>query len=67
MTPYEYITTLTRGFQENEREVRLITEAYVRTHYGQRSFPPEYVQEVREAWLAIRARQEERAGSAANG
>ena len=67
VTPYEYITTLTRGFQENEREVRLITEAYVRTHYGQRSFPPEYVQEVREAWLAIRARQEERAGSAANG
>lgn len=63
-TPYEYMTTLTRGFQESEREIRLITEAYVRTHYGQRSFPPEYVQEVRDAWLAIRARKEQGADAA---
>lgn len=64
-TPYEYMATLTRGFQGSEREIRLITEAYVRTHYGQRSFPPEYVQEVRDAWLAVRARQEQGAESAA--
>lgn len=59
VTPYEYMTTLSRGFQESEREIRLITEAYVRTHYGQRSFPTEYVQEVRDAWLTMRARQEQ--------
>ena len=66
-TPYEYMLTLTRAFEQSEGEIRLITEAYVRTHYGERSFPPEYVQKVRDAWLTIRARQEQVADPAANG
>lgn len=56
-TPYEYTSTLHRAFGGCEEEVQLITEAYVRVHYGERSFPTAYVQRVRDAWLAIRARQ----------
>lgn len=58
-TPYEYLAALHRAFPHNEKEVRLITEAYVRAHYGQRSFSSRYVQRVRDAWLAIRKRQEQ--------
>jgi hypothetical protein len=58
-TPYEYTSTLHRAFAGCEEEVQLITEAYVRVHYGERSFPTAYVQRVRDAWLAIRARQEQ--------
>jgi hypothetical protein len=56
-TPYEYIATLRRAFPDSEAEIQLITNAYVRTHYGQRSFRPEYVQRVRDAWLTIRTHQ----------
>jgi hypothetical protein len=65
-TPYEYTSTLHQAFAGCEDEVRLITEAYVRVHYGERSFPAAYVQRIRDAWLAIRARQAvspQRAGS----
>ena len=58
-TPYEYLATLRRAFPESEEDLQLITEAYVRVHYGQRAFRRAYVQKVREAWLAIRARQEQ--------
>jgi hypothetical protein len=56
-TPYEYTSTLHQAFAGCDEEVRLITEAYVRVHYGERSFPTAYVQRIREAWLAISARQ----------
>jgi hypothetical protein len=58
-TPYEYISALQRAFPASEAEIQLITNAYVRVHYGERSFSPEYVQQVRDAWLKIRERQEE--------
>jgi len=58
-TPYEYAATLNKAFPNSEVEVVLITDAYVRTHYGERSFNPEYVQRVRDAWLTIRVRQEQ--------
>jgi len=58
-TPYEYIATLQQAFPGSEKEVQLITDAYVRVHYGERSFRPEYVQRVRDAWLAIHTRQEQ--------
>ncbi len=58
-TPYEYITTLHRSFPGSDEEITLITDAYVRTHYGQRLFRAAYVQRVRDAWLAIRTRQEQ--------
>lgn len=56
-TPYEYAATLERAFAGSSEEIRIITEAYVRAHYGERSFPPVYVRHVREAWIAIRSRQ----------
>jgi hypothetical protein len=56
-TPYEYIDTLHQAFPEDTPHIRLITEAYVRAHYGERSFPHEYVQRVRHAWLSIAGRQ----------
>lgn len=62
-TPYEYAITLRRAFPESSSEVALITDAYVRAHYGEQRFAPEYVQRVRNAWLAIRNRREEIRGS----
>jgi hypothetical protein len=56
-TPYEYMSTLHQAFAGCEAEVQLITEAYVRVHYGERSFPAAYVQRIRDAWLAIRVHQ----------
>jgi hypothetical protein len=58
-TPYEYVATLVEAFPDSSGEIELITEAYVRVHYGERSFSPQYVQRVRDSWLAIRARQGE--------
>jgi hypothetical protein len=58
-TPYEYTSTLHQAFAGCEEQVQLITEAYVRVHYGERSFPAAYVQRIRDAWLAIRAHQEQ--------
>jgi len=57
-TPYEYLDDLRRAFPDSPGEVQLITEAYVAAHYGQRSFPSEYLQRVREAWQNIRKRHE---------
>jgi hypothetical protein len=57
-TPYEYISALQRAFPGSEEEIQLITNAYVRVHYGERSFSPQYVQQVRDAWVTIRERQE---------
>ncbi len=62
-TPYEYIARLHRAFPDSREEIQLITNAYVRAHYGERSFQPEYVQRVRDAWLAINTRQEHSDGS----
>ena len=63
-TPYEYVASLREAFPQSSQEIQLITGAYVRVHYGQRSFQPQYVQQVRDAWLTIRARQIENYGSA---
>jgi len=62
-TPYEYAAALLRSFPGSAEEIGLITEAYVRTHYGERSFSTAYVQRVRDAWLAIRQRQEEQSST----
>jgi hypothetical protein len=58
-TPFEYTATLQIAFPGCETEIQLITEAYVRAHYGARAFGPRYVQRVREAWLKIRERQQQ--------
>jgi hypothetical protein len=57
-TPYEYVSSLHQAFPASEQEIQMITEAYVQTHYGQRTFRSGYVGVIRDAWLAIRARQE---------
>jgi hypothetical protein len=57
-TPYEYITTLIEAFPGSDGEIQLITDAYVRVHYGERAFSVQYVQRVRDSWLALRSRQE---------
>jgi hypothetical protein len=61
-TPYEYVSALQQAFPGSEEEIQLITSAYVRVHYGERSFSPQYVQQVRDAWVTIRERQEESNG-----
>lgn len=58
-TPYEYTVRLNAAFPGSGEEIRLITNAYVRAHYGERSLRPNDVQRVRNAWLTIRARQEQ--------
>ncbi len=58
-TPYEYVATLLEAFPGSSEEIQLITDAYVRVHYGERSFTARYVQRVRDSWLSIRARKEE--------
>ena len=62
-TPYEYAAALRKTFPGSTAEIVLITDAYVRAHYGEISFHPEYVQRVRDAWLTFRARQEQRTQS----
>lgn len=58
-TPYEYTVTLNAAFPGSGEEIQLITNAYVRAHYGERSLRPNDVQRVRDAWLTIRTRQEQ--------
>lgn len=59
-TPYEYLARLQLVFPGSENEIELITQAYVQAHYGERSFSPRYVQQVRDAWVTVRTRQEQR-------
>jgi len=54
-TPYEYLPTLVRLFAGSENELRLITDAYVRAHYGQLPDTPERLNEVRDAFQRVRA------------
>ena len=58
-TPFEYIATLQTAFPGCEADIQLITDSYVRAHYGERAFGPHYVQRVREAWLRIREGREQ--------
>jgi len=55
-TPYEYVQTLQQAFPESPEDITLITDAYVRTHYGQQRFPAVHVKRVRQAWVSIRSR-----------
>jgi len=55
-TPYEYLQTLGQLWPENVTEVHLLTEAYVRVHYGEF---PEDLQELtnlRAAWKTLESR-----------
>lgn len=54
-TPYEYRTTLAEVFPDRERDVALITEAYVSAHYGQLPDNAEELQQIRDCWERIRS------------
>jgi hypothetical protein len=54
-TPYEYRTTLAEVFPGRERDVALITEAYVNAHYGQLPDNTEELQQIRDCWERIRS------------
>ncbi len=54
-TPYEYLPALTRLLAGVETDVQLITEAYVRAHYGELPDTPEQLGEVRAAFRRVRA------------
>ena len=55
-TPYEYVHALQQAFPENPEDIALITDAYVRAHYGQQRLRAEHVERVRQAWFAVRSR-----------
>ncbi|HEX7589280.1 MAG TPA: DUF4129 domain-containing protein [Anaerolineae bacterium] len=52
-TPYEYLPRLERAWPEHAADLHSITEAYVDVHYGEREFPPEQVDRLREAWKQV--------------
>jgi hypothetical protein len=49
-TPYEYCNTLYDVFPDGGEAVDGITEAYVRTHYGQVPDTPEKMQRIVQYW-----------------
>jgi len=56
-TPYEYIRALHKAWPLHPDEIRLLTEAYVQAHYGQRQDTDEALRQTREAWERLRAAQ----------
>jgi hypothetical protein len=52
-TPYEYRVTLYGAFPEHDAAVDTITEAYVRTHYGQVPDTPEKMAQIVRYWQAL--------------
>ncbi len=54
-TPYEHLPTLAQALAGVEPELQLVTQAYVRAHYGELPDTPERLAEVRAAFQRIRA------------
>jgi hypothetical protein len=55
-TPYEYRHTLYAAFPSSEGQVDTITEAYVRTHYGQVPDTPAKMAQIVSDWRTIQGR-----------
>ncbi|MBI1800189.1 MAG: DUF4129 domain-containing protein [Chloroflexi bacterium] len=53
-TPYEYVSDLRSAIPAAENEERLITEAYVRVHYGEHNPSDEEVAQIRQAWEHVK-------------
>ena len=53
-TPYEYRGTLYAAFAGGEKAVDAITEAYVRTHYGEVPDTPSQMAQIVHAWEQLR-------------
>jgi hypothetical protein len=49
-TPYEHVTNLLQSWPGMDAPIRLITEAYVKTHYGEVPETPAEFEAIRSAW-----------------
>ncbi len=54
-TPYEYCPTLYQAYPQMEAEIMLVTEAYVRVHYGEVPETSDALQQVVDAWERLKA------------
>ena len=52
-TPYEYMPALSLAFPDCQAEATVITEAYVRAHYGELPESIRELQRIRECWRQI--------------
>jgi hypothetical protein len=52
-TPYEYLTTLSEAWPNNQPESRLITEAYIRVRYGEIPETEAELQTIKNAWQQL--------------
>jgi hypothetical protein len=55
-TPYDYLPELRLAFPNAAEDVRVITEAYVATHYGEVPETDQELNAIRAAWERVRAR-----------
>lgn len=53
-TPYEYQPLLFEAWPDHNDEIRLITEAYTRVHYGEMPESQEELERIRSAWAKVR-------------
>ena len=56
-TPYEYLETLHQAFPASEKDLTIITEAYVNAHYGEVPDSHEELQRIRDCWERARERE----------
>ncbi len=52
-TPYEFFQALAPAFPELAEDLRAITDAYVRSHYGEVPDAPDELQKIRSRWERI--------------
>ena len=52
-TPYEYLQTLSQAWPEGEKDAKLITEAYVRVHYGEFPENEQELIKIEAAWKRL--------------
>jgi len=57
-TPYEFVPDLRAALAATESEERLITDAYVRVHYGEHAPSPDEMRQVRAAWERIKTQND---------
>ncbi len=53
-TPYEYLPTLLEAWPGMAAQTELITEAYIKTHYGELPETEDELQNIRAAWAMLR-------------
>ncbi|MEJ2734112.1 MAG: DUF4129 domain-containing protein [Anaerolineae bacterium] len=55
-TPYEYLPLLHKAWPGSKDDLAVITEAYVKSHYGQVPDTREELQRIRDCWDRVRSR-----------